>query len=257
MMRERENRRVKRLISCRLCFEPRQNPHPTPACGRLLEQNLAVANDQCVSLDQSLCAGFGFLDGQVFRIFSAAEFFYRADVAFRFVRQANERAQIDKRGIKTRCIASGNKLCGALPEFFAADRRINRGAHVKQAGEQTRGIRFDNWNWLMKSKSRDCVRRIAANARQFANGRDICGKDFPVSILHDLGGGMKVPGAVVIAEALPSVENIVLRSARDRSEIRESAEPFTIIGDHGGDLGLVKHELGDEDRVRIASFAPG
>lgn len=210
-----------------------------------------------MSFDELLCAGFGFLDGQRFRIFSAAKFFYRADVAFRFVRQANERAQIDKRGIETRCIASGNKLRGALPEFFAANRRIDRGARVEQSCEHTRAIHFDNWHWLMKSKSRDCVRRIAANARQIANGRDIGGKDFPVSILHDLGGGMKVPGAVVIAEALPSVENIVLRSARDRSEIMESAEPFIIIGDHGGDLGLLKHELGDENRVRIAGFAPG
>jgi hypothetical protein len=210
-----------------------------------------------VSFDKSLCAGFGFLDGQGFRIFGAAKFFYRTDVAFRFVRQTNERAQIHKRGIKTRCIASGNKLCGALPEFFAADRRINRGAHVKQAGEQTRGIRFDNWNRLMKTKSRNCVRRIAANARQFANRCDIAGKDSLVSILYDLGGGMKIPGAVVIAEALPGVENIVLRSARDRSEIRESAKPFIIIRDYGGDLGLLKHELGDENCVRITGFAPG
>ena len=216
-----------------------------------------MANDQCVSFDKSLCAGFGFLDGQVLRILSAAKFFYWADVALRFVPQANERAQINKRGIKTRCIASGNKLCGALTEFFAAERRINRGPHVKQAGEQARGIRFDNWNRLKKSKSRDCVRRIAANARQFANRRDIAGKDSPVSILHDLGGGMKIPGAVVIAEALPGVENIVLRSARKRIEIRESAKPFIIIRDYGGDLGLLKHELGDQDRVRIAGFAPG
>src|SRR4029077_16707004 len=154
-------------------------------------------------------------------IFSAAKFFYRADVAFRFVRQANQRSQIDKRGIETRRMASGKKLCGALPEFFAADRRVYRDAHVKQAGEQTRGIRFDNWNRLIKSKSRDSVRRIAANARQFANRCDIAGKDPPVSILHNLGGGMKIPGAVVIAETLPGVENIVLRSAGDRSEIRE------------------------------------
>ena len=209
-----------------------------------------------MSFDKPFCAGFGFLDGQGFRIFSAAKFFHRADVAFRFVRQANERAQIDKRGIKTRCMASGKKLCGALPEFFAADRRINRGAHVKQAGEQTRGIRFHNWNRLMKSKGRDCVRRIAANARQFANRCDIAGKAPSVSILHNLGGGMKIPGAVVVAEALPGVENIVLRSARDRSEVRKSAKPFIIIRDHGGDLGLLKHELGDEDRVRIAGFAP-
>jgi len=198
-----------------------------------------------VSFDKSLCAGSGFLDGQRFRIFSAAKFFYRTDVAFRFVRQANERSQIDKRGIKTRCMASGNKLCGALPEFFAADRRIYRDTYIKQAGEQTRGIRFDNWNRLMKSKSRDCVRSIAADARQFANRRDIAGKDPPVSILHNLRGGMKIPGAVVIAKALPAVENVVLRSARDRSKVRKSAKPFIIIRDHRGDLGLLKHELGD------------
>jgi hypothetical protein len=209
-----------------------------------------------VSFDKSLCAGSGFLDGQNFRIFSAAKFFYRTDVAFWFVRQANERSQIDKCGIKTRCMASGKKLCGAPPEFFAADRGIYRGTHIKQAGEQTRGIRFDNWNRLMKSKSRDCVRRIAADARQFAKRRVVAGKDSPVSILHNLGGGMKIPGAVVIAEALPGVENIVLRSARDRSELRKSAKPFIIIRDHRGDLGLLKHELGDEDRVRIAGFAP-
>jgi len=108
----------------------------------------------------------------------------------------------------------------------------------------------------MKSKSRDCVRRIAANARQFANRCDIAGKDSHVLILHNLGGGMKIPGAVVIAETLPAVENIVLRSARDGSEVRKSAKPFIIIRDHGGDLGLLEHELGYKDRVRIAGFAP-
>src|SRR4029453_8338726 len=216
----------------------------------------AVANDQCVSFDKSLCAGFGFLDGQGFRISSAAKFFYRADVAFRFVWQANECTQIDKRGIETRCIASGNKLCGAVPEFFAANSRIDRGAHVEQSCEHTRAIRFHNWDWLMKSKSRGCVRRIAADARQFGNRRDIAGKGSPVSFLHNLGGGMKISGAVVIAEALPGVEDIVLRSARNGSEARIAAKPFIIIRDHGGDLGLLKHELGDENCVRITGFAP-
>jgi len=222
----------------------------------LFEKNSAVISDECVCFDKSLGARSRFLDWQRFRIFSSAKFFYRTDVAFGSVRYANQRAQIDKRGIETRCIAAGNNLCGALPEFFAADRGISRGTHVKQAGEQTRGIRFDNWNRLMKSKSRYCVRRIAANARQFANRCDIAGKDSHVLILHNLGGGMKIPGAVVIAETLPAVENIVLRSARDGSEVRKSAKPFIIIRDHGGDLGLLEHELGDKDRVRIAGFAP-
>ena len=67
---------------------------------------------------------------------------------------------------------------------------------------------------------------------------------------------MKIPGAVVIAETLPAVEHFVLRSARHGSEVRKSAKPFIIIRDHRGDLSLLEHELGDEDRVSIAGSAP-
>jgi hypothetical protein len=130
----------------------------------LFEQNFAFTNDKCMPLNEPLCAWFGFLDGQRFRIFSSAKFFYRADVAFRFIRQANDCAKIDKRGIETRCIVSGNKLRGVLPEFFAADCGINRGAHIEQTGEHARGIRFDNWDRLIESKCCDGVCRIAANA---------------------------------------------------------------------------------------------
>ncbi len=39
--------------------------------------------------------------------------------------------------------------------------------------------------------------------------------------------------------------------------MREAAEPLIIIRDNGGNLGLLEHELGDEDGVGIASLAPG
>jgi len=181
----------------------------------LLEQNPAVTNDKCVSFDKSLCAGFGFLDGQRSGIFCAAEFLHRADAAFRFIRQANNSTQIDKRGIETRCIARRDNLCGIRPEFFAADCRIDRGAHIEQSGQNTRAIRFDDWHRLIESKGCDCVRDIAASARQFANRSNVVGQDPVVLISHNPGGGTKVSRAIVIAEPLPGVEDVVLRSARD------------------------------------------
>jgi len=214
MMGERKRRSVERLVRSS-CFEPRQNPHATPACGRLFEQDSAVTNDKCVSFDKSLCARFGFLDGQRSGIFCAAEFLHRADAAFRFIRQANKRAKIDKRGIKTRRVALRDKLRGKRPEFFAADCGIDRGAHVEQSGQNTRAIRFDDWDRLIESKGCDCVRDIATNARQFANRSNIAGQGPAVPILHNAGGGTKVSRPVVIAEPLPRVKYIVLRSARN------------------------------------------
>ena len=135
----------------------------------MLEQDPAIVNDEYVFLDESLGARFGFLDGQPFGISCAAEFLHRADAAFRFIRQANNGTKIDKRGIETRRVPVGDKLRGIRPEFFAADCRIDRGAHVEQSGQNTRAIRFDDWDRLIESKGCDCVCYIAANAGQFAN----------------------------------------------------------------------------------------
>jgi len=142
-----------------------------------------------------------------------AKFFHRADVALRLIRQANERAEIDKCGIEPPGIASPDKLCGVPPEFFATDCEIDRDANVEQASEHTRAIRFDNWDRLIESKCRDRVRRVAANAGQPANRRDIAGQDPPMPILHNRRGDVEIARAVVIAKALPGVEDIMLRSA--------------------------------------------
>jgi len=158
----------------------------------MLEQDPAITKDKCVSFDKSLCARFGFLDGQGFRIFCAAEFLYRADAAFRFIRPTNEGTKVDERRIKTGCIALRDKLRGKRPEFFTADCGIDRGAHVEQSGQNTRAIGFDDWERLIESKGCDCVRDITTNARQFANCSDIPGQGPAVPILHNAGGSTKV-----------------------------------------------------------------
>jgi len=77
-----------------------------------------------------------------------------------------------------------------------------------------------------------------------------------VLIPHNPGSGTKVSRPVVIAETLPGVEDVVLRSARNRREIRKPAEPFIIIRDYSDDLGLLKHEFGDQNRIGISGLAP-
>jgi hypothetical protein len=53
------------------------------------------------------------------------------------------------------------------------------------------------------------------------------------------------------------VENFLFGSRCQGGEIREAAHPSIIIRNDSGDLGLLQHELGNEDRVRIAGAAPG
>jgi hypothetical protein len=81
-------------------------------------------------------------------------------------------------------------LRGIYPQFFAADRGIDRGAHVEQPCEHARAIRFDNWDRLIESKGSDCVCRVAANAWQVANGRNVAGKHTSMLGLNDFRSGV-------------------------------------------------------------------
>jgi len=78
-----------------------------------------------------------------------------------------------------------------------------------------------------------------------------------VCLHHRYGGRPKVSSARIIAEALPGVQDFLFGSPRQGGEIGKAPHPFIIIRDDGRDLGLLEHELRDEDGVGIAGAAPG
>ena len=73
---------------------------------------------------------------------------------------------------------------------------------------------------------------------------------------HGDGGRPEITGAGVIAESLPGVQDLMFGSCRQGGEIGEAPHPSIIIRDDGSDLGLLEHELGDEDGVGISGAAP-
>ncbi len=78
-----------------------------------------------------------------------------------------------------------------------------------------------------------------------------------MSIYDGACGGMKISRASVVPQALPRVQHVIFGSASQRGEIGEAVEPFIVVGNDGGDLSLLKHELGDENGVRVARSTPG
>jgi hypothetical protein len=76
--------------------------------------------------------------------------------------------------------------------------------------------------------------------------------------LHDgLCGRAEITSSRVIAETLPAVQNFVLRSGGKSGEIGEAPHPLIIVWDDRGDLRLLEHELGHQDRVGISGTTPG
>lgn len=77
-------------------------------------------------------------------------------------------------------------------------------------------------------------------------------------LLHDLSRGLvHMTGAAVVAESRPQSGDALKASARQMVKGWEGAEESLIIGDHGCNLCLLQHDLGNPNSVGVARAAPG
>jgi len=92
---------------------------------------------------------------------------------------------------------------------------------------------------------------------KLTDDRQIARQSSTMSILHGFCDGVEISRTLIITKSLPGVQNVILRRGSERPETGESPKPLIIIRDHGRHLGLVKHQLGDEDGIWVARATPG
>jgi len=144
-----------------------------------------------------------------------------------------------------------------LPNGLASSTGIDGLFVIVNACEQARDVCIDDRHGLIKGESRDGVCGVTADTGKIANRGWIDRQPATMSISHDFRGGVQMASACVIAESLPRVQDVIFRSSGQGGEVGEPTEPVIIIWDHGSDLCLLEHELGDEDGIRVAGLAPG
>ena len=68
---------------------------------------------------------------------------------------------------------------------------------------------------------------------------------------------MKISRSRIITEAFPGVQNLRFSRRGKRADGGKPAQPSIIVRDDGSSLGLLEHDFGNENGVRIAGLAPG
>ena len=154
--------------------------------------------------------------------------------------------------------ALGQQGGGDLPEM-----RLSR-PRCRSVAASSLGARARARCWHRRSAPLDRRRSWRPRRRYSGRRRAACAISV-ASAASGLGNfpaprepaALEVSRAGVIAEALPRVQDIGRFRARERGEIRKAREPAFVIRQHGRDLRLLEHELGDENGVRIACSPPG
>ena len=68
---------------------------------------------------------------------------------------------------------------------------------------------------------------------------------------------MELPRPPVVAEAGPECQHLVDGRSRKLVDAREAVQEALVIGQHGFHPGLLQHDLGHPDAIRILRAAPG
>ena len=97
----------------------------------------------------------------------------------------------------------------------------------------------------------------APDAGQGLQSLDVLRDPAVVLFDNEAGGAMEVAGAGVVTQAGPEVQHLVDRRDGQGIDGRETRHKAFVVGDDGGDLGLLKHDFGDPDAVRRGILLPG
>ncbi len=104
---------------------------------------------------------------------------------------------------------------------------------------------------MVEGNGADGGRRVGADAGQGEQASLAVGEAAAMSFRHGARTSMQVAGARVVAEPGPGRQHVVDRRGGERRDGRPALDEAAEIVAHGGDGGLLQHDLGKPDDIRI------
>src|SRR5690554_2814157 len=181
---------------------------------------------------------------------------YRAPVTGRFGPGADQRAQVhDGLGIVGYPLVGGMGF-GAFPESVE-NRCLARPAWYRVvSGQYPLYVTVQNGCALTKRLGDNGGGCGAANAGEALEGLLVLGK-LPVMVRNQLPGGLvQIAGAGIIPQAGPVAEYLVYRRFCQGVDVRKADHKSLEVGDNGGYLGLLEHDLRDPYPIRVPVIVP-
>ncbi len=131
------------------------------------------------------------------------------------------------------------------------------GSGVKGPGQHSGHVGVDRRLGRLERESRDRARGIAADTRKRPESVDLR-RNSPVQLGdHPAGQSMKVGGPPIVSKTLPALPHHPRGGGGEGVDVRVLVEEAGVEALDPADLGLLEHELRNEDPVRVAGPAPG
>ena len=128
---------------------------------------------------------------------------------------------------------------------------------VGDAGDHPQDVAVHRRHPQAEGRRGDSPGGVLADARQ-GQQRVVVRREPPSVLLrHQTGALLKIPGAAVVAQALPQLHQLVLGRRRQSLHRREGPQKAGVVPQHRRHPGLLEHDLRHPDAVRVRGPAPG
>ncbi len=150
-----------------------------------------------------------------------------------------------------------HQFSGKLPEPRVGFLRARVRGDAVEPREDADDVAVENRRGLVEGDAANRAGGVAANAGQGENGSKVFRKFSVVLGEHLPRGFLKIADSRVVAEAFPKFVEFGGRGFGGGLNCRQLPHPAVPIWDHGLDLRLLEHDLGNPHGVRIARAPPG
>jgi len=150
-----------------------------------------------------------------------------------------------------------NKLFRKLPEMLIDDSLSRITRYAEQASEHTNDVAVQNGPGLVEGNAADGAGGITADPREGEHVVKVF-REFSVVEREDCFRGLlHVANTRVVTQAFPELVNSLRRGFGEGFGVRQGSHPALPKGEDCFDLGLLEHDFGNPDGVRIMRAAPG
>ena len=127
----------------------------------------------------------------------------------------------------------------------------------KEVDEDTANICLDEDGGLVEGECGYGGCGGFSDSRKFQERFDIGGKSAAIRVCHQFGDFHQRDGAPIVSQSMPYPEYVSKRRFVERGKARERCDEAFIFGNDPFDLGLLQHNLGNEDAVGVLCPSPG
>ena len=153
-------------------------------------------------------------------------------------------------------VGNSNQQLRESPQLFRSLAFLRVFGDPENPGEHAGDIAVEDRNRLIEGDAGDGARRVASNPGQIQHVLETFGESTVVIADDDVRRFPEIPRARVIAKPFPKFQHLFRSRAGQRFYSWQFVHPAFPVGNYRFDLGLLEHDFGNPNRVRIVRVPP-